>query len=215
MNFTNRDSNTQQSQPGRSQGNANVSVAGPLNNTLRHARKNGNALLKGTWGIMLVSLLVIVIGILYLLHVANPNEGKYVQGSNLQAVFLNNGQVYFGHIKTVSQRYIDLQDIFYLNNSSSTSGSGSSGSSNNLSLVKLGCELHGPFDEMVINQEQVTFWENLRPTGQVAKAVAQYQQQNPHGQTCSSGSSSSTNQSSSSSSATNPQSSGSSSNAKQ
>jgi hypothetical protein len=37
---------------------------------------------------------------------------------------------------------------------------------------------------MVINQEQVIFWENLKTDGQVAKAVADYQKQNPNGQKC-------------------------------
>jgi len=38
---------------------------------------------------------------------------------------------------------------------------------------------------MVINTAQVTFWENLKSSGQVAKAVAQYQKEYPHGQVCS------------------------------
>ncbi|MGH7233984.1 MAG: hypothetical protein ACREF7_00865, partial [Candidatus Saccharimonadales bacterium] len=58
--------------------------------------------------------------------------------------------------------------------------------------VKLGCELHAPYDQMVINMSQVTFWENLQSTGQVAKAVAQYDKTYPHGQTCTDQSNSST-----------------------
>jgi len=59
-----------------------------------------------------------------------------------------------------------------------------SATSNDVSLVKLGCELHGPEDEMLINRDQVIFWENLKADGQVAKAVAEYQKQNPNGQKC-------------------------------
>ncbi len=54
----------------------------------------------------------------------------------------------------------------------------------NITLVKLGCELHEPYDQMVINSDQVTFWENLQDGGQVAKAVKTFQQQNPNGQKC-------------------------------
>ena len=206
MNFTNRDNSTQSSSLRNNQGAA-PSIAGPLNGLKPHHARKGSDWIKGTWAIMLVSLTIIVLSLVYLLHIANPNEGKYVAGGKLQAVFLQNGQVYFGQIKTVSQKYIDLQNIFYLNNSS-TSGSSSSSSNNNLSLVKLGCELHGPYDEMIINADQVTFWENLRPDGQVAKAVAQYQKQNPKGQTCSQSSQSSTTQSTGATqSATTPQSS--------
>jgi hypothetical protein len=37
---------------------------------------------------------------------------------------------------------------------------------------------------MLINREQVTFWENLKSDGQVAKAVAEWVKQNPNGQQC-------------------------------
>ncbi len=37
---------------------------------------------------------------------------------------------------------------------------------------------------MLINREQIIFWENLKEDGQVAKAVAEYQKQNPDGQKC-------------------------------
>jgi len=184
MNFTNRDNNTQSAQQTRSNsGNSSVNVAGPLNNALKNGRKHGRDWMKGTFAIMLISLTIITLGTVYLLH-SNPSEAKYVNGKTLQAVFLQNGQVYFGHIKSISQKYIELQNIFYLNNPSSSSANSSANNNNTLSLVKLGCELHGPTDRMVINQEQVTYWENLRTDGNVAKAVDQYNQKYPKGQTC-------------------------------
>ena len=39
-------------------------------------------------------------------------------------------------------------------------------------LVKLGNELHGPEDAMYINRQSVLFWENLKNDGKVAKAIA-------------------------------------------
>lgn len=182
MNFTNRDSNTQQPQRGSAQPST-PSVAGPLNNTLKHAGKKSYDWVRGTLGILLLSVTIIILGLVYLLHIGNPGESRYVDTQHLQAVFLQGGQVYFGHIKSVNDKYINLQGIFYLN-SSSANGSTSTNNNSNLSLVKLGCELHGPYDMMVLNQSQVTFWENLRSDGQVAKAVAQFDQQNPKGQTC-------------------------------
>jgi hypothetical protein len=37
---------------------------------------------------------------------------------------------------------------------------------------------------MVINADQVVFWENLKDDGQVAQAVAKYVKENPDGQKC-------------------------------
>jgi hypothetical protein len=67
-----------------------------------------------------------------------------------------------------------------------------------VSLVKLGCELHEPFDKMLINRDQVTFWENLQDGGQVAKAVSTFEKQNPNGQKCADQSSASSSNSSNS-----------------
>jgi hypothetical protein len=125
---------------------------------------------------------------------STPSESKYVDSSRLQAVFLNTGQVYFGNIKTLNDKYFVVTNIYYLQTSSN--GSSSSDSSNtSVTLVKLGCELHEPYDQMVINRDQVTFWENLQAGGQVAKAVSTFQKDNPNGQKCTDQSSSSSNNS--------------------
>lgn len=121
-------------------------------------------------------------------------EGKYVDGSKLQAVFLNTGQVYFGNVKSLNGKYVVLTNIYYLQTSNSGTGNNAS---TNVTLVKLGCELHEPLDQMLINRDQVTFWENLGDNGQVAKAVKTFEQQNPNGQKCADQSTSASNNSTS------------------
>lgn len=112
------------------------------------------------------------------------NEQKFVDNNKLQAVFLSTGQVYFGKIKTLNSNYFVVSNIYYLQTSSTGTGAAANANTS-VSLVKLGCELHSPFDQMVINRSQVTFWENLQDTGQVAKAVKSFQDKNPAGQKCS------------------------------
>lgn len=135
---------------------------------------------------LLFIVALLVAAVVWFIYSSSPaSQGKYVDSSKLQAVFLNTGQVYFGNIQAMNKDYLVLTNVYYLQ-SSSNSGSSSSNSSNqNISLVKLGCELHMPYDRMVVNTAQVTFWENLQTGGQVAKAVATFQQQNPNGQKCS------------------------------
>jgi hypothetical protein len=157
---------------------------------------------QGQWARIATLVLVAAVAILLIFVViflasgsnTTKSEDKYVDTSKLQAVFLNTGQVYFGNIKTLNSSYVVLTNIYYLQTSNSGSGSNSNTS---VSLVKLGCELHEPYDQMVINRSQVTFWENLQDNGQVAKAVKTFQQQNPNGQKCSDQSSSSPSTSSS------------------
>jgi len=132
----------------------------------------------------LVALLLIALAVVSFGSGSTSSESKFVNSDKLQAVFLNTGQVYFGKISELNSKYFVVTDIYYLQ-TSSTGTSGTSNASTSVSLVKLGCELHEPYDKMVINRDQVTFWENLQDDGQVAKAVSTFQKQNPNGQKCS------------------------------
>lgn len=115
--------------------------------------------------------------------ISSNSELQNVDTDKMQAVFLNGGQVYFGKITTLNPSFMKVEDIYYLRVNQAVQPNGQQQASNP-ELVKLGCELHGPTDEMVINREQVIFWENLKDEGQVAKAVDEYKKANPDGQKC-------------------------------
>lgn len=153
--------------------------------------------------ILLFSVTVLALAIAVLLRSSNPNEGQYVLNDKYQAVFLNNGQVYFGKVTSSTSRYYNLQNVFYLSSSNGNASSSTTqqNTASNYTLVKLGCELHGPYDQMVINRDQVTFWENLKDSSTVVKTIKEWVKQNPNGQQCTSTTGSS-NQSSDTSSAT-------------
>lgn len=133
--------------------------------------------------VLLAGVVVLLVGVIFAFSQGNDNESKYVSSGDYQAVFLNNGQVYFGNIQQLNDNYLRMTNIYYLTQNSSGS---SSSSSNNYSLVKLGCQqIHDPLDEMIINRSQVTFWENLNANGKVVSSIKQFQQQNPNGPNCS------------------------------
>lgn len=134
--------------------------------------------------VLLFSVVIVILAVTLLSVRSNGDENRYVEGKKMQAVFLNGGQVYFGNIKNLNDKYLRMSNIYYLRVNQTVQPNGQSSSDQDISLVKLGCELHGPTDEMLINREQVVFWENLKTDGQVAKAVADYVKQNPNGQNC-------------------------------
>jgi len=135
-----------------------------------------------------VVLVVIVVAVVWWLVAMHKNttknsEANAVNTSEYQAVFLTNGQVYFGKLKVVNPVYLKLSDIYYLQVQSSTSGTtsasqlsdtSSTSKGSSVQLVKLGNELQGPEDMMAINREQVLFWENLKPSGKVTQAIDSY-----------------------------------------
>lgn len=132
-----------------------------------------------------IAILVLALSALLAFGKDKTSESKYVDDDKLQAVFLNGGQVYFGNITSLNDDYLRMNNIYYLRvNQQVQPGNNNKQTDQDISLVKLGCELHGPEDQMVINQEQVIFWENLKSDGQVTKAVQQYVEQNPDGQKC-------------------------------
>lgn len=153
---------------------------------------------------------ILIVAIASLVAFGGPeSEAKFVDKGKMQAVFLNGGQVYFGKINNLNDKFMRVSDIYYLRVNQTvqpnqqSSGDQTQATNNDISLVKLGCELHGPQDSMVINQNQIIFWENLKDDGQVAKAVATYKEQNPDGQKCDTATQSNTNNSTNTSTGTN------------
>lgn len=116
----------------------------------------------------------------------SKSESSLVDRSQYQAVFLNNGQVYFGNVTSIDNNYVRLVNIFYLTQTSSTGTDATKAStSSDYSLVKLGCQqIHYPYDQMIINRTQVTFWENLNKDGKVVQSIKTFQKQNPNGPDC-------------------------------
>jgi hypothetical protein len=113
----------------------------------------------------------------------SPTSSKSAIESNVktdqyQAVFLNGGQVYFGKMIDVDRSTVAMKDIYYLRvnqNASAVQPESATQAQPDISLAKLGKELHGPEDVMFINKDQVLFWENLTNDGAVVKAIKEYQ----------------------------------------
>lgn len=84
-----------------------------------------------------------------------------------QAVFLENGQVYFGKLTDHTSEYVVLSDVFYLRYASELAEAGEK----NLNLVKLGGELHGPEDTLFLRKGAILFWENLKPDSRIVKTI--------------------------------------------
>lgn len=135
--------------------------------------------------LVVAGLIILAAGYAFMKY-ATKSEASYIDKSKYQAVFLNGGQVYFGKVKSLNGKFLTMDNIYYLrvNEQVQPKQGEQTQGQQDISLAKLGCELHGPKDEMIINREQITFWENLKDDGQVAKAIAEFVRQNPDGQKC-------------------------------
>lgn len=110
------------------------------------------------------------------MHKVTADAG--VKTKQYQAVFLTNGQVYFGKVSKVDNSYVKLTDIYYLQVQQQVQPKDNTSTQQpQVSLAKLGGELHGPEDVMYVSRSQVLFWENLKDDGKVTKAIKDYKTQ--------------------------------------
>lgn len=134
---------------------------------------------KGLVAVIVVLVLVVLGGcFFYKAKMArNQHFAGDIKKDQYQGVFLSNGQVYFGKISGSTGKALKLTDIYYLQVQTPqplpSKKDESSNQQQNLSLAKLGGELHGPEDSMYIETNQVLFWENLKNDSQVVKAIQQ------------------------------------------
>lgn len=146
----------------------------------RTSALSGNGILNTTLIVLLIIVSLIASIFLVTRLTANTSAAGAAKKSQYQALFLTNGQVYFGHIKNVNSGYVKLTDIYYLQVQQQVQpkDNNQSGQQPQVSLAKLGSELHGPEDTMYVSRDQVLFWENLKADGKVTQAIKDYQSGN-------------------------------------
>jgi len=86
-----------------------------------------------------------------------------------QAVFLANGQTYFGRYYDRFGAYAKIEDVYYLQQSSTADPTGTS----DTRIVRRGQELHAPAPRMLIPKSQILFVEDLTDASPIAQFMRQ------------------------------------------
>ena len=125
------------------------------------------------------SVILIILGIFVLatigyfgeIIISRHNHAKvsHVTIAKRQAVFLNNGQVYFGYIANADSQIVKLSDVYYLK----TDALQSTDPNQKVLLVKMGSELHSPTNVMYINRDQILFYQDLTDSSKINSAIGQ------------------------------------------
>lgn len=124
--------------------------------------------------IILVIILLILLYWLFFYTTLIPVQFTPRFGTAFQAVFLTNGQVYFGKLYREDSQFPVLRDVYYLQVTQPPQPiQPGQTPPTNINLVKLGGELHGPQDEMRINRDQILFVEDMKPDSRVVQAIQQ------------------------------------------
>lgn len=158
-------------QPNREQ----LQPASSNNSSVKKKKKsfpNGHWLLPFMGGILVA--LIVIVGVFGLNQKQVASETD-IEADKYQAVFMTNGQVYFGKLADINRTYADLTEVYYLQVQQAVQPAATDQKSQ-VSLTKLGSELHGPTDKMHISRDQILFWENLKDDSTVVKAIKEYQE---------------------------------------
>jgi len=126
-----------------------------------------------SWMILLFTATVLIVALTFSFVVRREQrrEPIFIDREAYQAIFIQGQQLpYFGQIAEVNAGYLVLENIYYL----SVGQSLDPDTTAKPQVIKLGCELHGPQDQMIINRDQITWWQNLRSDGKVSEAIDRY-----------------------------------------
>ena len=130
---------------------------------------------KSGW-VLIISVVIIIGLLIYLVlqnFINNQAGGLSENKSQWQAIFLSNEQVYFGQVVSENNDSVIIQNIYYLQDQISLH-QGADQLPKDFPLVKLGNEVHGPYDEMRINRQHIIFVEDLRQDGKIMQAIQKY-----------------------------------------
>lgn len=120
---------------------------------------------------LVVVLILIVYGI-FLVREKLFSKNNEIRTDAYSAIFLTNGQVYFGRIVANSSKEMVLNNVYYLQTNAPQGENALSQST--FSLVKLGNEVHGPTDELFVNRDQIIFYEYLRADSKLVESIRNY-----------------------------------------
>lgn len=118
-----------------------------------------------------VAAVVVLLGALVAWYLLTP---KHIDQDKYQAVFLTNGQVYFGKLHDYGSARPYVTDVYYIQANEgalSADPEAEADAENTQTLVKLGDEIHKPEDKMILNPDAILFVENIADDSGVAEAI--------------------------------------------
>lgn len=133
-------------------------------------QKSGGA---GKIILSIVIVIAIVWAAYYFVFKGKSVNSDVVDSSKFQAVFLSNGQVYFGKVSGEKGDYVSLASVYYMVLKKPLQDQNKDDQEQvkpEYTLVKLGKEMHGP-TSMSINRDQILFIENLSDDSKVVSAI--------------------------------------------
>ena len=137
---------------------------------------NGKRSRKGLlWTIIIALLVIILAAIGWFAFAAAKTSNTGIDTGKYQAIFLSNGQVYFGKLSDFNEQSYKLTNIYYpqAQADGTDEDAQDTAASTGIKLIRLGDEVHGPENEMFITKDQTLYYENLKSDSKVSGLIDQ------------------------------------------
>lgn len=141
--------------------------------TRQGSKKRGRRFGKKMW---LIIVAIVIIAAIVGGSIWYFSRSQQIDSSRYQAVFLNNGQVYFGKLHDYYGDRPYLTNVYYIQGATqgtAATNTTAGAADANQQLVKLGSEIHAPDNEMILNKSSILFVENLTTGGKVTQLIKQ------------------------------------------
>jgi len=123
-----------------------------------------------------IACFMTIFALLFLVFGCAKSDQKIKIDTEYKAVFLDNGQIFFGRLEEVGPSYIMLKDIFYVQSQVIQQEKDKKEVRN--ILIKRGNEWHGP-DLMYVTTRHIVVIEPVSPTSRVAQLIKEAKAQKP------------------------------------
>lgn len=173
--------------------NAPVQASDHINSGRASSVQNGGLNNKSRFKKFKLKIPLLIVGGIFLILAglfvswlfSRSDSATTIDNGRYQAVYLVDNNVYFGKVEILSNGYLKLKDVFYVQATSSAANSDTQDpkdvpadqATTDIKLIKPGSELHAPDDVMIINKDQVLYIQNLKTDGKVSDAIIKYHQQ--------------------------------------
>lgn len=129
------------------------------------------------WGLPIAAVVVVLALVGWFIFTNTKVEPTGIDTSRYQAVFLSNGQVYFGKLENYSDNSFKISKAYYPQTQTTEDDEEKTTSQSNIQLIRLGEEVHGPDNEMFILKDQIIYYENLKSDSKVSQLIEQNEKQ--------------------------------------
>lgn len=107
---------------------------------------------------------------------------------NYYAMVLKSGQIYFGKIQEEKNGFLTIESVYYFKvmnvqvpqptlnpKSKIKQATPSAQFKKQFTILKLGSEIHGPTDSLMLNRDQVKSIEELKENSKIVQAIKKYE----------------------------------------